>query len=599
MNPRVLESRWAVWLLLSMTALVYSPMIWAGFVWDDFPLIVDNAQVQSLSLIGQWFRADLWAGLEGVGFESGGQSGFYRPLVLMSFALDHALWGGSPIGFHLQSLFWHLLAVGLLSRLLRALFSADVALVGAAVYALHPALSEGVLWIAARNDPMGVALVLGAVLCLLPRQVSFSRLVGGGFLFLAALLCKESSLVGFALLVVLDWGRWGRLRGVSRYAALGLAVLGCWVMRSWAHIQAVDLDLAVGVDLLRSQGEQVLSIYFRLLLWPFDLSVGRSLDYLREPPGFTLIGLVVGGVACALLLRLGRKWAVAGLGFAALAFVPALVAISAKGQLGERYLTLPMVGIVLAICGALTGARLGARLGARRTGLGLAVFSILSAWGIQQRIPDWQSEELLWTAAAASDPSPYTWANLGHMHNREAIRVRAQGGDASAGFERAMALFERSFADPSPYLDNCVILIRAPMRRRQFQRGLKNAQIGAAAGCADHPSQGASFLGIHGVLLALNGEWGAASERLGLVMKDPNGRGEVLRAAVLLAQWPGVDRPSMLQPYCAMRPQNVADAEVFDGSVLRILLAGGQVRPQGFDAEGFAAAACASPGGVF
>jgi hypothetical protein len=594
-NSRVLESRRSVWILLLVTALLYSPVIWMGFVWDDFPLIVDNPQVQDLSLIGHWFRSDLWAGLEGVTFESGSQSGFYRPIVLMSFALDHALWGGSPVGFHLQSLFWHLLAVGILSALLRALFSADVALVGASVYALHPALSEGVVWISARNDPMGVALLLGAVLCVLPRRASVPRLVGGGVLFLAALLCKESSLVGFALLAVLDWGRWGRLRGAFRYASFGVALLGCWALRSWAQIQSADLHLAAGVDLLRSQGEQVLSVYFRLLLWPFDLSVGRSLDYLREPSGLTLFGLVVGGGACALLVDRGRRWAVAGLGFAVLAFIPALVAIAAKGQLGERYLTLPMVGIVLAICGALSNAQLGAR----KMGLGLAVFSVVSAWGIQQRLPDWQNEQVLWVAATKSDPSPYTWANLGHMHNREAIRNRERGQDSEAGFERAMALFERSFADPAPYLDNCVILIRAPMRRRQFQRGLRNAQIGTAAGCTEHPSQGASFLGIHGVLLALNGEWGAASERLDLVANDPNGRGDVLRAAVLLARWPTLERPSVLQPYCAMRPRDVADAEVFDASVLRLLLAGGQPRPQGFDAQGLAVAACVSPGRMF
>jgi hypothetical protein len=370
-----------------------------------------------------------------------------------------------------------------------------------------------------------------------------------------------------------------------------LALLGCWALRAWANVETADLDLGAGVGLLQSQGDQVLSVYFRLFFWPFDLSVGRSLEYMREPVLWSLWGLVFGGVVVGFLIHRGGRWALAGLGFAVVAFLPAMVAIAAKGQLGERYMTLPMVGVSLALCGAIRGLP--------RKGFGLALFAVAGFWGIQKRIPDWQSELQLWTAAAESDPSPYTWANLGHMHNREAIRNRERGQDSEAGFERAMALFERSFADPAPYLDNCVILIRAPMRRRQFQRGLRNAQIGTAAGCTEHPSQGASFLGIHGVLLALNGEWGAASERLDLVANDPNGRGDVLRAAVLLARWPTLERPSVLQPYCAMRPRDVADAEVFDASVLRLLLAGGQPRPQGFDAQGLAVAACVSPGRMF
>jgi hypothetical protein len=55
----------------------------------------------------------------------------------------------------------------------------------------------------------------------------------------------------------------------------------------------------------------------------------------------------------------------------------------------------------------------------------------------------------------------------------------------------------------------------------------------------------------------------------------------------------------VLQSYCALRPKDVADAQVFDASVLRILLAGGQARPEGFDAQGSAAVACVAPGRMF
>jgi hypothetical protein len=258
---------------------------------------------------------------------------------------------------------------------------------------------------------------------------------------------------------------------------------------------------------------------------------------------------------------------------------------------------LPLVGVALALCGVFNTMK--------RKGWVWVFLVVGGFWGVQKRLPDWHSEVSLWSAAVKSDPSPYTWGNLGHMHNRNALRLRELGGESEGEFEIAMRFFEKSFADPIPYLDNCVILVRAPMRRQQFQRGLQNAQMGALHGCGEHPSQGPSFRGIYGVLLALNGQWGLAREHLSLVMDDPSGRGDVLRAATLLQLWPKSDRPRMLQPYCALRPQNTEDAKVFDASVLRVLKVGGFSGLTGFDsnlqllADGHASQACADPSRVF
>jgi len=562
-----------------VTALAYGPALWAGFVWDDFPLVVDNPQTSSLANVGQWFGSDLWTGLDGE-FESG----FYRPLVLMSFAVDHFLWGGSAAGFHLHSLGWHLLAVMLLHRLLRTLFDEETALIGAALYALHPALSEGVVWIAARNDPMSVALVLASVLFLLPQKPTRRGLAAGALFFFFALLTKESSLVGLGLLMSLDWARWGRPKGLSRYGVLALSVFVWMLLRLFANIESADLGIGEGVGLLVQDGDQVLSTYFRLLIWPFDLSVGRSLEYMRDPAALSLFGLLMGGLVASLLLVRGGRFAWAGLAFAALAMAPSVIAIAAKGQLGERYLTLPFVGIVVAFCAAIFSVR-------RKRGFLLAIV-LLGFFGVQRRIPDWQSERSLWAAAVAQDPSPYSWGNLGHMHNREGERLRDVGENPQEDFVLAMDYFEKSFDDPEPYLDNCVILIRAPLRRMKFQRGLKNARMGSALGCEQHVSQGPSFSGIYGALLALNGEWGEARSRLPLALRDPNGRGEVLRAASVLQAWPSPQRPSVVRSYCSLRPSSVEEAEVFDASVHRLLQVGAPRSVGVFDENASAAAFC-------
>ncbi len=225
--------------LLAVTVAAYAALALAGFVWDDIPLVVQNSHLDGP--IGRFFVTDLWAG-------TGQESGYYRPLMLLSLALDRALWGGSAAGYHLHSLAWHLLAVVALWCLLRELVEPVPAWVGAALFALHPLQSEAVAWIASRNDPMSVALMLGGVLTLLPRDAGGRRLGLGGVLILSALLCKESAILGVFLLLGLDWLTWGRPVGRNRYIALSAAVGAWWALRANAGIRVRDLPQPEGLE---------------------------------------------------------------------------------------------------------------------------------------------------------------------------------------------------------------------------------------------------------------------------------------------------------------------------------------------------------------
>ena len=88
--------------LLLITVLAYTGIWNAGFVWDDVPLIVQNKAFED-GLTWSMFIGDLWAD-SGAGQVA---SGYYRPLVLLSFALDRAVFGMSPGGYHLHSLLWN------------------------------------------------------------------------------------------------------------------------------------------------------------------------------------------------------------------------------------------------------------------------------------------------------------------------------------------------------------------------------------------------------------------------------------------------------------------------------------------------------------
>ena len=575
------RSSWSVAFLGGVTVLAYLGILNAGFVWDDFPLVVDNPRVQSFEHWSSWFTEDLWSEQDG----GAAPSGFYRPLVLASFAFDHLFWGGNPSGYHLQSLIWHLLGVVLMHRLLCGLVSRESAFLAATFFALHPALSEAVVWVAARNDLMATAFLLAALLCLSERRPPRRLLWGGGVCFLFALLSKESSAVGLGVLVVLDWARWGRPSGRSRYLCMGVALGGWWWLRSQAGVSAEGLDFEAGLLLLSQDADQVLGIYSRLVVWPFDLSVGRSLEYLNEPAVLTLVGVVASGIVLGIGGVYGGRLGVAGLVIVGMTFAPSLVAIASKAQIGERYLYLPFVGLSLALAAVLSRIKWSAWW--------WVCGVLLGFWGVQRRTVDWASDVSLWESAVASDPSPYTWGNLGHMHNREATRL-LDFGDAQAESHRqeAMALFERSMEGPQPYFDNCVVLLRAPFRWQYFERGLRNARLGEQVGCFEHPFQSASFAGYYGALLAVNGHWEESLMHVERALEGPEGRGEVLRGSLVLLAGAQRGQLAPYRSYCELRPAEVNNAAVFDASVQRLLAAGGLQVDSVFDDEGRADSFC-------
>ena len=93
-------------IMLLLTVGMYSGLWSAGFVWDDIPLIVQNQALVDGS-VRSFFTDDLWA-------ESGAgdvSSGYFRPLVLLSFAFDRWMFDLEPLGYHIHSLVWHLIAV--------------------------------------------------------------------------------------------------------------------------------------------------------------------------------------------------------------------------------------------------------------------------------------------------------------------------------------------------------------------------------------------------------------------------------------------------------------------------------------------------------
>ena len=84
---------------------------------------------------------------------------------IIGATIDHALWGGQPLGFHVTNVLLHMLNVILLFGLARRL-SEDrlVAFAAASLFAVHPMMTEAVGYISGRSEVLCATCVLLALL---------------------------------------------------------------------------------------------------------------------------------------------------------------------------------------------------------------------------------------------------------------------------------------------------------------------------------------------------------------------------------------------------------------------------------------------------
>ncbi len=189
------RSRWAFWAgalgVLILVGALYAQTLDFKFIWDDDQIIYGRIDYQSPS---RW--------LEAVCQPLDFSPNYFRPLALSSLLVQIWLWKDNPAPFHAVNVLIHLLNTALVIALgMRLLSNRGLALLGGALYGVHPALIESVAFVSSRYDLMATLFLLLA-LWLEGRLAGRARVIGVSLVFLGALLCKEMALM-FPLVLLL------------------------------------------------------------------------------------------------------------------------------------------------------------------------------------------------------------------------------------------------------------------------------------------------------------------------------------------------------------------------------------------------------------
>lgn len=383
-------------------AVVFKPTLnCKALIFDDNYYLTDNALVQHPS----WHSAKVFAGEV---LEPSTVAGYYQPLAMISLMLDCAM-GASPKNLEPIQRTSFLLHVGnsvLVALLILVMFrSVPAAVAAGLLFGLHPTAVETVPWIAQRKSLLATFFVLASMVV----YVRYARRGGvGGYLlvavfYLLALLSKPTSTPLPALLILLDWWPLDRLRVRTLVEKIPLFVVGgifaIITMISQSRTGGASLPNDFGPLRIPMMLTHNIVFYLRQFIWPVNLP-----GYYPFPEPFTVGNPVVvaGFIGTALLLialvlswRHTRAW-VCGWLIMFLAIFPTLGVIGFTDTIAaNRFLYLPMIGLLLPIAYVVRQAWRGASANLRRRHVAIAAVLLvvcgLEAFGTRRALAHWRT----------------------------------------------------------------------------------------------------------------------------------------------------------------------------------------------------------------
>jgi hypothetical protein len=388
----------------ALAICVYLGALDAPFIFDDHHTIVDNPSIRDLGNL-RWIVI-----------------GSRRVVTNLSYAVDWALWGPRPFGFHLTNLCLHALVVVALFGLARRLRQNDAsAFLTAALLAVHPLASESVAYLSSRAGLL-CALFLVTSTWAWHRALTERRAwaAPAALLWVMAAGSKESGLLAPLLWLACDvcfverpWRR--RLVWYLPPAALGL-VAGAWRIHSFIAVEGGH-----GPTRLWTQAE----VWWRyLFLW--FVPVGLSLVHASGSTPLAWLSLVSLPAALWLLFRLPAPARFGGLWFLIL-LLPSSV-LPLMQPMAEHRVYEALAGAALA--SALLLEKLP------RPKLAAALVLALLGTATVLRVQLWRQPAELWEDAARK--APREW--LARYGLGEALRQRGEFSRAAGEYTVAMSL---------------------------------------------------------------------------------------------------------------------------------------------------------------
>lgn len=414
-HNRSLPRWWPEILTALLTIAVYARSLGFFFAFDDLVLVVHNPTIHSWRYLPDYFTRDLWQNVQAA-------TGYYRPMILLWFRINDAVFGLQPAWWHLTNVLVHATGSVLVLRLARRITNRPgIAVVAGLLFAVHPVHVETVAWISDVVDALLTVFFVAGVLCFL-RSRNGSRLwfASSVLCYGCAMLCKEPGFMLPAVLflhVLIMEGRKAD-EGWARLLLRGFLAIAWYLPFSAIYLIARHHALRGFSVQFQSMtvGSFLLSLplvawgYARMLLVPLGLSPFYDLSAVRTANWHAIVLPLFGIVALAGLLwmilrREGGRLALFSAAWFVVTLAPALdlPAFPPSEMVHDRYIYLASVGFC--ILAALGLSQLDRRLfpSAQFPFIGAVVIAALAALAFRQQA-FWRDDTAIFTRAVEIAP---------------------------------------------------------------------------------------------------------------------------------------------------------------------------------------------------
>ena len=445
-KPIMSSRRPIIGLLVFITLVTYAGAFRGDFQFDDYSTILENPRYVSWSTFAEHLHHTI------------------RPLLSLTFLIDHMLYGSSPAGYHVLNLLLHVGCGLLIYSLLRRAVPDELhwaPLWTTLVFLVHPLATETVTYISCRASGLMTFWYLAALFLYTKylartsgRTGIWSSQGGAVLCFLCALASKETAMTFPVALLLWDLFI-SRLRGQALWSQICFEHLPFWLVLGVAGIVALAHPryqelLQFSFD-LRPFWENVLTQVhamwsaLALYLTPWNQNFDHDLPLvhgLMDGPVLVEIfslAVLIGGI---IVLSNREPLVSFGLAWFLLQWLPLLI-IPRIDLLSERNLYLGSFGLVLAV--VVATLRLAQKLAASSPQLkhfpisvriaAVGAVIVLCSLTFQRNIL-YHDPVLLWSDAVTKSPlkaRPHN--NLGH-----ALAVNGEWDQAIEEFRTAVTL---------------------------------------------------------------------------------------------------------------------------------------------------------------
>jgi protein O-mannosyl-transferase len=486
---------WVAAALFVITLLAYSNSFHSRFVIDNKFLILDDPRVHDATSanVDLIFHHTYWWPTS--------ELGLYRPATTLSFLFNYATLGNAdhPAGYHWINFLLHFLNVVLLYFLgLRMIRKFWPAVFIAALWALHPVLTESVTNIAGRADLLAAMAVLSGLLIYLRSAEStgwrrYAWLAGLISVTTIGVFSKENAVAILGVVVLYEFTFWKERNKDTEY--LRGAVLGCAaislpiLVMLYQRAQVLAASPLPGISFVdnplrganffsaRLTAIAVMAKYLWLLIWPAKLSTDYSYSQIPIASGTVnewIAWIAVLVVAAAIARQFAKNRACFFFGaFAFVTFLPIANLLFVTGTImAERLFYLPSIG--LAACAVIALYAFGERVKVPMLAP-VAICLLALCFGVRTwaRNIDWHDEHSIAEASVLSAPNSFK------AHFNLAVQI-SNSDPTGSNISDAIAEIEKSMAILNSLPDSQnTATVYAEAGREYAERGDRFIQHGA------------------------------------------------------------------------------------------------------------------------